>query len=249
MISRLEILLSEDQELSYQMGTVFHGALMELLPEEVTEELHSSQVHPYSQYIVKKEGRWYWVVTALNEKLAKDMIYSSLLSAQGIFLKNNDINIKFEEKKLTETSLEAMSKKFYSQNSGKYVDLDFLTPTSFKQQGKYLFYPDIRGMYISLLNKYGACDPGVNVRDEDLLEELVNSTQITRYRLRSCAFYVDNGRVPSFIGSISLKINGTQTMRNFADFLFHFGEFSGIGIKSALGMGANRINLEREQTK
>ena len=30
---------------------------------------------------------------------------------------------------------------------------------------------------------------------------------------------------------------GTKTMTNFANMLFEFGEYSGVGIKTALGMG------------
>lgn len=245
MISRLEILLDENAELNYQSGPLLHGALMELLPEEVAEELHRPQVHPYSQYLEKKEGRWRWIVTALTDELSRELISETLLLKESVELKKTEQVIYFDEKRLTQIPMKTFAERMYRGEAGKYIQIEFLTPVSFKQEGKYLFYPDIRGMYISLLNKYAAAEPSQNMRDEDFLEELVCRTQIVRYRLHSISFQVGNARIPAFMGNVTLRIDGTQTLRNFADFLFHFGEYSGIGIKGALGMGANRIVDEK----
>ena len=234
-------MLKEDKDLSYQMGTLFHGALMELLPKEISDELHTPRVHPYAQYIDRRQGRWYWVVTALTAELSREIIYNTLVTGRGIELKKPDVKISFEEKKLKEITYETMTERMYTKTAGRYIQLQFITPTAFKQQGNYLFYPDIRSMYISLLNKYGAAQPSQNVRDEDLLGELTSNTRIIRYDLRSVSFHIEGGKVPAFIGSVTLKIGGNNTLRSFADFLFHFGEYSGIGIKSGLGMGAVRI--------
>jgi len=46
MIAKLELELKCKEELSYQMASLFHGALMELLPEEYAQELHCSKLHP-----------------------------------------------------------------------------------------------------------------------------------------------------------------------------------------------------------
>ena len=46
MIAKLELELSCKEELAYQMSSLLHGALMELLPEEYAYELHASKLHP-----------------------------------------------------------------------------------------------------------------------------------------------------------------------------------------------------------
>lgn len=51
-------------------------------------------------------------------------------------------------------------------------------------------------------------------------------------------------RVPAFLGSLTLRLTGTQTMANFANMLFEFGTYSGIGIKTGLGMGAYELVKE-----
>ena len=49
-------------------------------------------------------------------------------------------------------------------------------------------------------------------------------------------------KIPAFIGKITIKLTGTKTMTNFANMLFEFGEYSGIGIKTSLGMGCIKLN-------
>ena len=54
MIAKLELELACNEELAYQMSLLFHGVLMELLPEEYADELHYSKLHPYTQHLDRK---------------------------------------------------------------------------------------------------------------------------------------------------------------------------------------------------
>ena len=44
-------------------------------------------------------------------------------------------------------------------------------------------------------------------------------------------------KIPSFIGNIDIYIRGPQTMTNLVNLLISFAKFSGIGIKTSIGMG------------
>lgn len=68
-----------------------------------------------------------------------------------------------------------------------------------------------------------------------------------RYDLKSTTFSLEGVKIPSFIGKITIKITGTQTMANFAHMLFEFGEYAGVGIKTALGMGYVKMLKERRR--
>lgn len=50
MLAKLELKLKCEKELTYQMSSLFHGALMELLPEEYADYLHISKpsIHMHS---------------------------------------------------------------------------------------------------------------------------------------------------------------------------------------------------------
>ena len=59
MLARLEMKLEKAGKISYQMSSLFHGALMELLPKEYEEKLHLSRLHPYTQHLEIRDGEWY----------------------------------------------------------------------------------------------------------------------------------------------------------------------------------------------
>ena len=81
--------------------------------------------------------------------------------------------------------------------------------------------------------------------DADTLEQLYTNAQIVRYDLKSVSFSLEGVKIPSFIGKITIKMNGTQTMANFARMLLEFGTYSGVGIKTSLGMGCMRLIKEK----
>ena len=135
--------------------------------------------------------------------------------------------------------------RFYENDYSPYIQMQFLTPTAFKQKGKYLFYPDIRCIFQSLMNKYDSAICDESMMDMDTLEQLTENAHIIRYDLKSVGFCLEGVKIPAFIGKLTIKMNGTRTMSNFANMLFEFGEYSGVGIKTALGMGCIKKIDER----
>lgn len=241
MIAYLEMKLQCESELSYQMSSLFQGVLMELLPQEFCEELHQSKLHPYAQHLEMRDKCWYWVVNCLNREATQIMILDTLMKQSELFIRKHELKITIIEKSYQEITYENLTKKFYEEEDERYVQLHFITPTAFKRQGKYLFYPDIRCIYQSLMSKYDAVMQEESMVDEDTLEELCNKSEVARYDLKSVVFHLEGIKIPSYIGKITLKISGTQTMVNFANMLFYFGVYSGVGIKTAIGMGAYKL--------
>lgn len=248
--AKLELKLEGNLEISNQMASAFHGALMEMLPKEYAEELHESRLHPYTQHLEKRADGRYWIITALNEKAATLILQDTLLRIDGIDLKKHETYLSVVQRSYQELSEAELTKAFYEGNNGRYISIRFLTPTAFKQNGRYLNYPDIRSIYSNLMNKYDASNEQDSMKDEDTLEQLVQNTAVARYRLHSTAFCLEGVRIPAFAGEMTLRIGGTRTMCNFAGMLFRFGEYSGIGIKTSLGMGAMElIQDNKELTK
>ncbi len=249
MFSKLELKLAGDTEISYQMASTFHGALMELLPGEYAEELHESRLHPYTQHLEKRTDGWYWVVTGLNEQASSTILQDSLLHAEGIYLKRHNAQLAFEKKNYEELTEKELAREFYDGKNNRYIAIQFLTPTAFKLNGRYLNYPDFQSLFANLMNKYDSASEQESMRDEETLEQLVQNTILTRYQLRSTLFSLEGVRIPAFMGDMTIRISGTQTMCSFANMLFRFGEYAGVGIKTALGMGAIRLQREDREGK
>lgn len=246
MPSRLDMTLSGAEQLNYQMASLFHGALMEMLPEAYVAELHESMLHPYTQHLEMRDHQWHWVVTTLNDQ-AKDLIIDQTLAQKNqVDIEKHELVVGIAEKKMSELTDKELSSQFYQEDAPRTISLQFLTPTAFKIDGRYVFYPDIRSIYLSLMNKYDAASKAGSMKDEDALELLCRNTSLFRYDLRSTLFSMEGVKIPSFVGKITFRMHGAQTMTNLAQMLFRFGEYSGIGIKTALGMGAVKMLSEEE---
>lgn len=245
MIGKLEIRLQTEGRINHQMSSLFHGAMMELLSEEYATFLHQSRIHPYTQHLEQRNGEWYWIVCAMNRDSIQQIIREGVFKADKIYLKQHDMKIRFADKKLEVIPYRELTDLFYQETASRYLDIQFMTPTAFKQRGRYVFYPDIRCIYQSLMNKYDAAVEEEQYLDEETLDELCERTEIVHYDLRSTYFHLEGVRIPSFYGRMTIRVGGTQTMANFANTLVRFGTYAGVGIKTSIGMGAIRtINQE-----
>lgn len=251
MLTNLQIKLETEKNdrIVPQMSSSMHGILMELISPRYAAELHSEGFHPYSQYLSFEDDNVFWNINTLDAESYKNIIEPILNKECKILsLKKHDIALKAGEKKMVQISERQIAEKFYAENSNRYIKLRFLTPTAFKQKGKYTFYPDLRCIYQSLMMKYDAVMKNEIYFDEDVLEQLVDDSSISKYNLRSTAFHLEGVKIPSFVGWIVIRLSGTQTLANYVNMLLQFGEYSGVGIKTGIGMGAIRVE-KRENGK
>ena len=241
MLAKLEMRLDKRRELSSQMASSFHGALMELLPEDYAAALHQARRHAYAQHIERRGEDWYWIVAALNGDTTQKMLKETLMNLSSFTLKKHQLTLQVLEKNYQELTDLELSHAFYQETAERYITVQFMTPTSFKKNGRYINYPDIRTIFSNLMNRYDAANAEESMQDEDTLDQLAEKAVLSRYELRSTVFSLEGVRIPAFLGKMTLRMDGTQTMTNFANMLFRFGTYSGIGIKTALGMGAIRL--------
>jgi CRISPR-associated endoribonuclease Cas6 len=116
-----------------------------------------------------------------------------------------------------------------------------LTPCAFKSRGKYVLMPTLKLIYQSLMNKFDSNAVDFSIKSDEVLEQLETYSEIVGYNLRSTHFHLEGVRIPSFVGRIGIKVHGPQPLVNLVHFMLAFGEYSGVGIKCALGMGGIRI--------
>ena len=176
-------------------------------------------------------------VVGINGKLFSASYVQIMKDA---FAKKN-IQIKITKKELETISRKILLEEFYLSEGGRYLSLEFKTPTAFKQNGRYVNYPDIRLLFQSLMNKYGTGSYEMEMFDEETLEQLTRDITVSRYKLHSVMFPMEGIRIPAFMGNMTIQISGPKTMASYARMLVRFGEYSGVGIKTGMGMGGIRI--------
>lgn len=242
MLAELRMELeTESSEFSGWQSSNMQGVLMEQIEPAYGEYLHEQKYHPYSQHL-EFGSKSFWIINTL-EKTAFENIMLPLLDEKFNYfeLKKKNIAVHIKNKQVKTQTKRALFERFYTSPCSRFLDFEFLTPTSFKSGGFYQIIPELRLLYQSLMNKYSASCTDMEMFDETALEEMASNSRIVNYKLNSTCFYMEGIRIPAFRGRLGIKINGTDTMARYARFLLEFGEYSGVGIKTAMGMGALRL--------
>ncbi|MDR0501088.1 MAG: CRISPR-associated endoribonuclease Cas6, partial [Coriobacteriales bacterium] len=186
-------------------------------------------------------------IVALTSE-AKEQIIEPLKALDNLKLKAIDSSFSVSVISDECISLKELTDMIYGCSQSR-TTIRFLTPTAFKSAGQYVFMPSTQLLFQNLLMRYFYVFEEGSEPDAETITYLSEHTSIIAYNLRSQ--YADNiaskgKKIPAFIGSLTLKINGEQTLTGFAQMLLSFGEFAGIGIKTSMGMGAMSVIQKRQ---
>jgi CRISPR-associated endoribonuclease Cas6 len=59
--------------------------------------------------------------------------------------------------------------------------------------------------------------------------------------LHSSVYYLENIKITGYMGRLTLVISGPEQLARLTGALLCFAEYCGLGVKTALGMGAVRV--------
>ncbi|NLD16573.1 MAG: CRISPR-associated endoribonuclease Cas6 [Tissierellia bacterium] len=240
MLSKLEIHFKEDNELHSNMGSLFHGALIENIPNDYATKLHQGGLKPFTQSLLKNDEGFYWEITTTTKESYQNIV-EPLLRINSIYIKKINKEIEFKKKAVETISKDDfIREKLFLKNPNKYITLEFISPTAFKSQDIYLNIPTSRLIIQSLLNKLDAYSDNYEFHSAELIENLENIIFFANYKLFSTNFHVEGQKIPSYRGEITISVNGPPHLVSLVHLLISFGEYSGVGMKTSLGMGKIR---------
>ena len=224
---------------SVNWGSVMHGILIEKLPAEWQEALHSDQLRPLSQWVEPVDPvSFIWHLSVLDDSLAE--IISAVLQPGNEFqCKHNQSNMRITDVQVISSSITEYMKPFYlSEEPCAGVFLNFRTTTTHKSQGRYAVFPSVDLIGKSLRNHFCSLEPSFVLADDEILGQILDHTRIARYNLQSSYYSLEGGRIDGYTGHLLLRFDGPDPLKRLAGTLFSFAEWTGVGIKTALGMGA-----------
>ena len=238
MLSSLRIELEGEIEKSRNdlLGSLFQGFIMKNIYKGYADILHMSTLHPYSQYVTRVDNKIIWTLNTLNIE-AKENIADKIKQIEKVNIKYREKEYKITSIKEENISYKDLVKENYLRDGKRILKVKFLTPTSFKQDGRYVLFPSIRLIFQSLMMKFDKASTDMEVFSKDILETFENNIEICGYKLRSTSFHLDGTKVPAFIGDITIVVKGPVQLVNLANMLLTFGTYSGVGIKTGIGMG------------
>ena len=241
-----ELYLPDGARAPASMGSILHGALMERLPEDYAAYLHTENLRPYSQSVRwDREGeRVLWRIGTLD-RTAGEIIGGVLHGIGSIHLRQKGYSIDVQNIQcIAQRSYQDIADEYFrAETAPRGAEIHFLTPTSFKQGGAYIILPESALILQSILTRWNRFCPDIRIEEDDLVQTLAAHTRLTRYALRSAAFSVEGYSIRGFRGQIALQFTGSDMVRRILGTLLAFAPYAGIGIKTALGMGAAETNI------
>ncbi len=231
---------NNDTKEDYKLASYFQGWLLEKVGSSYATEVHLPKMNAYTLSVQNGRDSILFIVTLLDDKSRQEM-GAVLLDPKltDIAFKSGKKGKYFIQRKIVVDKTQAdLTEIFYHGNSESTFRIYFQTPTSFKSEGEYVIFPDVRLLIQSLMKKYNALFEDTEYVDVELLDELSAATRIVSYKLVSSYYPIHRTFIPGFKGEIKIRCKGNQTLRNYLGMLLEFANFSGIGIKTSMGMGA-----------
>ncbi|MFC3931596.1 CRISPR-associated endoribonuclease Cas6 [Streptococcus dentapri] len=225
---------------SEELAVKFQGFLLSQLPKEDGEQLHRLETNPYSLMVQTVGEQQFWTVNLLTDDMC-DKLQNRLLSLETIQLDSYEKLIEIEKIEVKSLSTKQLVEMFNADCDQATFTIRFVSPTSFKSAGQYVIFPTVKLIFQSFMQKYGRLFPDISTFDENLLNYLVEHSKITSYQLQTRYFAVHRNKIPAFKGKLTIKVYGASTLKAFVKLMIAFSEFSGVGIKTSMGMGGVRI--------
>ena len=231
--------------LNQAAGSLLHGFIMEQINTDYADYLHSQQVRPYSQYIKAdaKHNVLHWYISALNTQAADEILQPLLNMMPQVYLKRKKLELVISSRRLSEAlSYKQLAQKYFlpqssDKNLKQIVKFTFQTSTGFKSNGENIIFPDAYLIFTSLLRRFNAFSGIDSFAQRRTIGHLTEALRVADYDLHYSPFSVEGRKIPAFKGTYSLKINSGGIEQRIISMLSEYTNYSGIGIKTALGMG------------
>jgi len=246
MLTKIQLELDRT-DIHFQKASNLQGVLMKAAGSDFATEMHEEGQHSYSQFVSNKHGKTIWTVNALNTNTSEfltDVLMSSEFDHFWLrYGRKGTKEVHVLNKEIIELSDQELIDEFQQKKSKDSFRIAFLTPTAFKQQGKYVVIPDPRLIFQSLITKCNTVTDQGNAMeaDQDLLDEIADMITITKYNLHTERYPFERTWAPGFVGTLDFRIQGEEMVKRYIRFLLRFGEYAGVGIKTGMGMGGFAI--------
>ena len=151
-MKQIRLSVKYDKKFSHSWAYSLYSALLAELEEEFADEIHDNMF--FSQYLTKDE----WIINTEKDLKFKDIYV----------LTKHQITIEVKVISVTEIIEDSFVQKYLmSGNYNKKITINFLTPTTFKQDGEFVLFPTKNLIMQSLTNKWNIWAKKFIIEDPD----------------------------------------------------------------------------------
>lgn len=222
-----------------------YGMLTELLEPDYVTFLHENSFSPISQYIRinPADNSAEWTVNLLGREAINQV--SAVLENNNCFnITGCNCQLAIEDLSITLLpSDEALIERARTLPDIAKPTMEFISPTSFKSYGEYLIFPSVEHIIRNLVNRWNSYSQSYLINDDDAVVALIQGIKIAGYRLHSSYFRLKGASIPGFKGEVRFSTRLSIPIAELFKILLYFSEYSGVGIKTSLGMGATKYKI------
>ena len=240
-----------DLPIHQSMGSVFHGIIMQYIDTDYATELHRSQVHPYRQFVFfdDKSQSYIWRIITFSYTCETQIRFMLESLPNKVFVRQKQLYLGIVTMSISSTSHDALCELLLGPNLDDPADIqeiqiNFKTCTSFKSQDAYQPFPDLERIFQSLLKRWNAFSETYTFTAPGLAKELCQATTLVDYRIQFKPYRVERTQIPAFIGYYTVRFKKNHSLAPLAMLLLFYSQFTGVGIKTALGMGGIQIKTD-----
>ncbi len=224
-----------DMQVGATLAYPLYAWLLSGVPNDVGQFLHEEGTKPISQYVYRDGETFWWVVNLLTDDMVE--IFSPVLAAKEAADLHPGRFSFMQHQVETIASPQKMVERAQSLQEISRFPMTLLTPTAFKQQGRYTIFPQESLILQSLVRRWGMCFPEYPLDDPDAFQALLQGVHIVDYHLHSLRYPLKQAKIPSFQGRLLLEAHLPAPLMEILKTLYVFAPYAGLGIKNALGMG------------
>lgn len=224
----------ENNKIKSNFAYYLYAILLENCPNSFATEIHNTGFTPISHKLLIKDDKILWKVTLFNDAIS--ILGDVLLNKKEWFIKKENIVLSTVDVQCTTITADDLFKYKYDS-----IKLNFVTTTAFKSQDIIHNIPSNHFIFQSLFKKWNMAFPEAIIEDDDQegIETIARHMIIKNFILKDSTYRLKGQSIKGFQGNLLLTPH--NKMDNFhkelAFALLLFSEYSGIGIKTAMGMG------------
>lgn len=212
-----------------------YAFLLQQLPAEKADWLHEASGSAISQHILfdKSADCYVWTLNLLSDEISS-LLRPVLENLKEAYIENQAFPV------LARSVQEVSPLDLIRQGqccTTRRTTVIFSALTAFKQQGRYVIFPQERLILQSLVMRWNEVFPEYPVDDEDAFNAILSGIHIVDYRLKTSRFFLKGVRIPGFSGSCDIEARLPLPLLELWNTLLLFSNYTGLGIKTSLGMG------------
>lgn len=241
---QLKVCAKDGQKLHNNWGYSMYGMLCQYSDNDYIAELHQRNETPISQYLEVLPGgiEGIWHIHLLDEE-AIHYFGETIQKNKSFYSDYYQTTLQILERQIRTpiSEQEFCMQYLVGQDTRRRHEIEFLTPVGFKSQEQYQIFPTVELMIKSLWRNWQNFSHDLQLDGDEVREQLIQYTQMRDYQLKSVRYPLKGNKIPACQGNIILQMHGPEPLARIVSMLLAFGEYSGMGMKTALGMGGYRL--------